>query len=372
MKVTLLQENLKNSLIQLQKAIPSKPQLPILASILLNVGETEIVLSATDLYLGIRSRIQGEIKEVGQIAVPGEIFRQLIASLPAGKIDLFTTEKSLVIKTASTRTQIPYQTGEEFPQFPDIGGLQAEITSIELEELSSQVGFAISSDATRPVLTAMAFNFFKGSLEVAGTDGFRLSVLSLPPRQNIQDMRVLLPAKTFQEVNRIAQQNKTKSVIFQVDQDLKQVKFILDTTEIFVRMIEGDYPPYEKIIPTSFATKILLDPQTLLLELKRAVFFAKETSNIVRLTLSQGKISILARSPSYGEYQSDVEVNGTVPNSFEVAFNATYVIDFLLAQEDDEIVIEANESLKPVMFSSTKRVGQKYIVMPFRVSDMPS
>lgn len=370
MKVSLLQENLKSALFQLQKAIPSKPQLPILASILFSVSEKDIVLSATDLYLGIRSRIKGEIEETGQIAVPGEIFRQLISSLPPGKISFSTTEKSLVIKTKNTKTQIPYQTGEEFPQFPEVGGIQIELSATELDQMVQQTSFAISTDVTRPVLTAMSLNFFKGSLEIAGTDGFRLAVLNLPPRKNIQDLKILLPSKAVQEVNRIAQQTKLESIICQLDIDLKQVKFMIDSTEIYVRMIEGEYPPYEKIIPTDFVTQISLDSQSLLTELKRAVFFAKETSNIVRITLFQDKIAILARSPSYGEYNGEIESRGVVVKSFEIAFNANYVIEFLLAQDSGEIILKANESLKPVIFHAAEAIDKKYIVMPFRVSDM--
>ena len=370
MKVSLLQENLKLALIQLQKAIPTKPQLPILSSVLFSVFKSEMIISATDLYLGIRVKVQGQIQEVGKIAVPGEILRQLISSLPPGKIELSTTEKSLIIKTATTRTQIPYQSGEEFPEFPEVAGVQIELSVLEMKTMVEQVNYAISTDASRPVLTAMLLKFSKKNLEVVGTDGFRLAVVDLPPRQNVQDLKVLLPAKTVQEVNRIVQQSKIEAIICQIDTDLKQVKFIVDGTDIFVRMIEGEFPPYEKIIPTEFSTQVLFDGPSLLAELKRAVFFARETSNIVRMTLNQDSLAILSRSPSYGEYQSQLAAKGKVPASFEVAFNANYMIDFLLAQGEVEISLEANESLKPIMLSTVGSTAQKYIVMPFRVSDL--
>lgn len=369
MKVVTLQENLKSSLIQLQKAVPSKPQLPILASILFSAGDTSVSLSATDLYLGISTSIAATVEEPGTIAIPAEIFKQLITSLPAGKITLHTTDKALIIATEHSKAQIPFQNAEEFPQFPEVGGTQVEFAEAELEEIVKQTSYAFSTDTSRPVYTSLLFSFDDKKLTVVGTDGFRLAVLSLDGKANLNDQKILLPAKAVQEVLRIANQLKLKQVIVQFDLELKQAKVILDTTQMYVRMIEGEFPPYEKILPTEFSYQVEIDKETLLAELKRAQFFARETSNIVRFSLEEGVLKIMARSPSYGEYHGEISVKNPQKEKLDIAFNVNYLVDFLAAQSDQTVVFLANESLKPALFQPEAERNFRYVVMPFRVSD---
>jgi DNA polymerase-3 subunit beta len=369
MKLKLLQENLKSALNQLQKAIPSKPQLPILSAILFDATDKGLVLSATDLYLGVKCFISAEIEETGTLAVPGEIFKQLVTALPAGKMSLETKESSLIIKIGSSVSKIPFQASEEYPQFPEISGEQQQFELSELTAMTEQVGFAISADQSRPVLTAMLFHFGAGELKVVGTDGFRLSVLKLSNHSLESSEKVLLPAKSVQEVARIAAQLKIEQISCQFDLENKQAKFLVGQTEMYIRLIEGEFPPYDKIIPTQFAHEVSFDRETLLAELKRALFFARETSNIVRFNLEGQILKILARSPSYGEYTGEIVLNGTISSPLEIAFNAAYLMDYLGAQTAEEIWLGANESLKPVMFKTANSQNQQYVVMPFRVSD---
>lgn len=369
MKIVTLQENLKTSLLQLQKAVPSKPQLPILSSILVSATEHSVSLSATDLYLGVKTSIAATIEEPGDIAVPAEIFKQLITSLPAGKITLHTTDKALIITTPHTKAQIPYQESEEFPQFPDVGGTQVEFSESELATVVTQTGYAFSNDASRPVYTSLLFSFENTQLTVVGTDGFRLAVLTLEGKQQMLGQKILLPAKSVQEVYRIAAQLKLRAVIGQFDLELKQAKFILDSTEMYVRMIEGEFPPYERILPTEFVYEVEVDRENLLAELKRAQFFARETSNIVRFSLEEGLLKIMARSPSYGEYHGEIEVKNAQKEKLAIAFNGTYIVDFLSAQSDQTVLFMANESLKPALFQPESQRAFRYVVMPFRVSE---
>ena len=369
MKIVILQENLKSALFQLQKAIPSKPQLPILASVLLSATKTDLSFSATDLYFGIRTRVMAQVTDPTTVAVPAEIFKQLVGSLPAGQVELITTETNLTIKTATTKAQIPLQNGAEFPQFPDVAGTQIEFSATEIQTIVTQTSYANSTDVSRPVLTALLFNFQETSLEVVGTDGFRLAVLKLPSRPNLEDQKVLLPAKALQEIQRIAQQLKTKQLTAQLDPTLKQAKFLLDNTEEIVRMIAGEFPPYEKIIPQEAFYQIEIDRETMLEELKRAQLFTRETSNIVKLVLESEKLSIQAKSPSFGEYVGEISVKNPKPEKLEIAFNVNYLIDFFSAQDSLGVTFSATESLKPATFKPEGEKNFFYVVMPFRVSE---
>lgn len=372
MKLTLLQENLKGILSSLQKAVPSKPQLPILSSILITVTDNEIELAATDLYLGIKAKIPAKTEVVGQVVVPGEIFKSLVLSLPPGEIHFEQKEKSLVVKTPKSKTLLPCQASEEYPPFPQIEGTEFEISTESLKEIEKHSTFAATLDQTRPILTALLFHFSPEGLEVVSTDGFRLATLFLKDIQTSEEQTILLPAKAIKEVLRIAVQQQTEKVSFQVSQELKQVLFTVDGTEIFVRLIEGEYPPYKKIIPTDFAQSTVIDGEELLAQIKRAYVFSRESSNIVRLEFTGEKLIVKASSPASGDYQGEItlesgsdEKNGVTE---EVAFNALYLLDFLNTVKPEKVWIGVNESLKPVLLRPAGMEEFQYVVMPFRVN----
>jgi DNA polymerase-3 subunit beta len=213
------------------------------------------------------------------------------------------------------------------------------------------------------------FRFLKQELEVVTTDGFRLSMLSFPQVKNqVESERLLIPIKAFLEVCRIAEQTEAEQVELQVSQELKQVKFQIKQTEVYVRLIDGDYPPYEKIIPDSYKISLALEADKIKQELQRAHILAKQTSNIVRLKIADGAIDIRASSPSFGEYQGQVLIDDKEVEA-EIAFNANYLLDFLSGTKPEKITFNMNESLKPAMFAVDDVEDFIYVVMPFRVNE---
>lgn len=370
MKFTILQENLKTALTYLQKAVPTKPQLPILSSILLQVNERCVVLAATDLYFGVRCTASAVVEKQGIVAVPGEIFKQLITSLPAGEMQCSVTENQLIITTAKTTAKIPVQDGGEFPQFPDVEGEKVEFSLAEMNEFDKNVAFAVSLDQTRPVLTTLSFVFSPKGLEIAATDGFRLALLHKKTHQTNEQIQMLIPAKALSEAVRIANQLKTELVSMTVSVMLKQIKICIDSTELFVRLVEGEYPPYSKIIPSSFSSEVKVDAEEFMSQLKRAVLFARDSSNIVRIKLlKNSELEIIARSPSYGEFLSKMSYEGTISADIEVAFNIHYLIDCITNTKAEEILISVNEPLRPAQLSIPGVGSYQYIIMPFRTND---
>lgn len=366
MQLTILQENLKSSLNHLQKAIPSKPQLPILSSIFLEASNDKIVLAATDLYFGIRSTIKASIKEEGKIVIPGDIFKSLILSLSPGEVKFTTKEKSLLIKSNKSKTSLPFQSSEEFPLFPEVSGDEIFFSIELLEKINKLVSFSASTDQTRPILTTLLFDFKPKTLTIVGTDGFRLAVLDVPG--DYQEKKLLVPVKAISEVYRIAKQTKIDQVSVKISQELKQLLFLVGDTEIFVRLIEGEFPPYEKIIPTSFSLEINVDGGELLSQVKRAYIFSKESSNIIKFKIDQDKMILESSSPSSGDYQGEINIDNPSNSQNEIAFNVQYVMDYLNTTKPERVWFGMNESLKPAVFKLSEELNYKYIVMPFRVN----
>lgn len=368
MKLKVLQENLKNSLNYLQKVIPAKPQITILASVLLRVKNQELVISATDLYLGIKTKLVVEVEEEGELIVNGELFKNIINSLENGKIVLELKDNSLVITQGKTISRLTCQTSEEFPSFPQVKGDSFILNVEDLEKIQNLVTFSASIDQSRPVLTALLLKFNKKGLEVITTDGFRLSSLFLKTINSKQEKTILIPAKALSELYRIAKQIEISEVEILVSDELKQLLFKMSSVEMYVRLIEGEYPPYEKIIPANFGLTIEFSGDDFLTQLKRAAIFSRDASNIVKLMIEKEKMIISSQSPSFGEFSGEIMINNSSGDKGEIAFNVNYLIDFINAVKPEFLIFGMNESLKPAIFKDKKIEDYFYIAMPFRVN----
>jgi len=368
MKLKILQENLKNSLGHLQKVIPNKPQITVLASVLIQANDNNIVLSATDLYLGVRTELVAEVEEAGSLIVNGELFKNLINSLNPGKVDIELQDNSLVISQGKTISRLTCQKSDEFPEFPTVSGDAFSITLSNLEKIQNLVAFCASPDQSRPVLTAVLFKFKQDGLEVVATDGFRLSNLVFKDVLSDLEKLVLVPAKALSELNRIAKQVEVKEVDILVSSELKQILFKLSHVKMYVRLIEGDFPPYEKIIPPSFEVQVEFDSDSFLTELKRAAIFSRDVSNIVQLNIEKDRLLISAKSVSLGDYSGEMEVVNETGKTGEIAFNVNYLIDFINATKPEFLEFCMNESLKPALFRDKKTKDYFHIAMPFRVN----
>jgi DNA polymerase III subunit beta len=367
MKITVLQENLKSALTNLQKAIPSKPQLPILSSIYLKAENNRLTLSATDLFLGIKSTIPAKIDVEGSCVIPGDIFKNLIFSFSVGDISLEQKEKNIIVKYEKSKSSLPFQSGDDYPQFPEVKGDEFSLEKTLLEKIDKYVTFAAAQDQTRPILTSLLFSFKEDGMELAATDGYRLATFTHKSEIININRDLLIPVKALSEVFRMMNQTESETIAFKVSEELKQVLFVVDGVEIYVRLIEGEYPPYKKIIPDDFKYAINLDLGELTTQVKRAFLFAKQSSNIVRLSLSENKLTVKATSPSTGEYIGEIEIKYSGEEQ-EIAFNASYLLDFLNTQKEGDVVFKINESLKPVAFYLPNEKDLLYVVMPFRTN----
>ncbi|MDQ5931212.1 MAG: polymerase subunit beta, partial [Patescibacteria group bacterium] len=196
--------------------------------------------------------------------------------------------------------------------------------------------------------------------------GFRLSVLSFT-QKNKTSARLIIPAKVLEEIQRIAESLKVSSITFTVSQELKQVFFSFDEVEVFARLIDGEYPPYQKIIPESFSTEIVTSASSLQEELKRALIFSRE-SNIIQLHFSSEELKVAASSPGSGTYEgviSDASVSG---EEGSIAFNAKYLLDYLQNFKEDSITISLKGNQKAAVFKTSTVPELLYLVMPFRIN----
>ncbi len=366
MNITVLQENLQRVIQDIQKSIPSRPALPILSCILIDADtEKGISFSATDLNIGVRTLIQGEIRTAGKTAVPAKVFMEYVLSLNAGQIELVLEGNSLTVTGENSHATIQCFPANDYPIFPEKEGKEYTLPTEDFVPAIQSTSFSASLDEARPILTSLLFSLGE-KIHVVGTDGFRLSLFerefSSPPLQ------LLLPAKALNEVLRVVQRKKTESVRFSVSEKLKQVFFSFDDVEMLVRLMDGEYPPYQKIIPSSFQTQITFDAQEFSQRLKTALIFAREASGIIRLALKGDELKIIASSSTVGNQESSIKAQVITGEDQEIAFNAKYLSDFLSVMKPERIWFGMNESLKPAQLKIEGNENFSYIIMPFRVN----
>jgi DNA polymerase-3 subunit beta len=240
MQITVLQENLQQALQDVAKSVSSKPSLPILSCILLTATQQQIQVSATDLNLGIRSSIQGQVTQEGKVAVPARTFSDFVSTLEPGQVELVFEGNTLKIQAGKSKASIQCFAADDYPVFPQKEGQSVSLAVETFLPVFQQTVIAASLDETRPVLTSLLFNFAQ-QMEVVATDGFRLATFTLDQGviEMSETLKLLVPAKAVQEVIRIASKKKAQTIVFTISQRLKQLFFVIDGVERFYPSLLG-------------------------------------------------------------------------------------------------------------------------------------
>lgn len=230
----------------------------------------------------------------------------------------------------------------------------------------SMVMFAASTDEGRPLLGGVKIQQHDGPTIFAATDGYRLSMKHLTRASN-EDMDMVVPARALQEVVKVGLEEKEVNDIGMIKLGEGQLAFTIGDTEIHTRLVDGQYPDFEKIIPTTYTTRVLLDKEALSRAVKSASVFARENANIIKLHIENQTVTVSANTPQVGENEVDVQakVDG---EGGELAFNSRFLIEFLANYTEEELLLEMTGSLNPGVFKPVKDESFLHIIMPVRVA----
>lgn len=363
-KITLSRKDLVDAVQKLQSIIPNRPTLAILSNILVIAENLTLTLTATDVQMGTSVTIPSDSKEKSEFTVLGKPFIDLVKTLQAEQVSLSLNGSELTLESGTVTTVMQTAGSEEYPAFPKVEGTAIELESSELEAILGKVVPSVSPDSARPLLTGVLFDPQSPPLAVA-TDGFRLSMVSFGKKAAFWDERVVIPAKFLLEIGKVASE-KTVSLTYSVPQ--KIILASLGGVTLFSRTLEGDYPPYEKIIPASSESTLLVLAADLLDQVKRAVIFSRESMNAVQIVASGGEIAVKAQSPTSGQFTGVVQSAKFEGNDITIAFNSRYLLDYLQVVGTEEISIAMTDSLKPVLITISGKDDWRYVVMPFKLN----
>lgn len=371
MHIIVLKENLVKALSVVNKAVSIKPTLPILSNILIKTENNLLKLSATNLELGLIVTLGAKIEQEGEITVPGKLLTEFINSLTAEKIELILKDNNLIVKTDKTHASFTTISSSDFPPFPEVPKNGKTFPINKIKDAILKTVFAASNDESRPVLTGIKTVISNGIMSLMATDGYRLSINKVEIDDKKENLEIILPATSLLEVIRIAEILKAEEVGFFIIENKNQAVFTLSGVNIFTRVIDGEFPNVEKIIPVEFKTKVTIDRDQLSQSVKTASLFARGAANIVKIKVEKDGLRLSANTPQVGEDEDFVEAK-VEGEEMEIAFNYRFLLDLLNNFSDELLIFESSGSLNPGVFKpvNSKRPNTRsflHLIMPVRV-----
>ena len=369
MKLQILQENLEKAVSTTSRFASSRAQLPILGNILLSTRKSKIYISSTNLEISASIQVGAKVDEEGEISVPAKVISELVSNLPKETVTLSSEKEQLKVSVSGFSSTVLGMDSTDFPKIPGVIDKEKSLTFLqdELSKALGQVSFATSTDETRPILTGVLFLFSKDSLSLVATDGFRLSRKNITLKEGgAQFANVVIPKGVLAELSRSS--SNEGEILFEVQDKEKQVIFGMGDTVLTSRLLEGEYPDFEKIIPKSSSINVLVDKDEFGRAVKLASIFARESANIVKIKVLKDSIVVSAESSAAGSQETKVDAKVECSDSkFEIAFNYRFVEDFLHSVSGEEVKMEFSSVSAPGVFTDTSDSSYLHLIMPVKV-----
>ncbi len=362
MKIKTSKENLLAGIQIVQNIVSSKTTLPILFNILLETKKDKLQLNSTDLDIGISCEIPVEIIEEGAITIPAKRFGDIVRELPMDDVVISVKKNNQVdIEGRQCRFKLSGLPKDEFPKFPEFKDKEAiQIEQAVLRDMLRLTSFAVSHEESRYVLNGVLMELSDEIIRIVATDGRRLAKiekkLSTPVKT---DIAVIIPIKAIQEISRNLKDEGVLSFVVGANQLL----FDIDGVLIATRMIEGEYPNYQQVIPKSVKNRIKMNTQEFLSSIRRANLLATPDFQAIKMEVFSDKMVISKSTPDVGESREVIPIQ-YAGEEMIVGFNPQFLIDFLKNIDEDHVDIELEGADKPAVM---RLEDYLYLALPMRI-----
>lgn len=370
MKIIVLKNNFKEGLDAVSRTIGEKLNLPILKNILIEAENGKIKIFSTNLEIAVIKEISGKVIESGKITVPFDVFFNIINNIPSERINIETKKLSLFLKTDNYEATLQGVNPEEFPIIPKIKKEKEflEIQGSVLKESINKIINACQISELRPELSGVLINAETDLIKLTATDSFRLAektIFSSQFKSQFNDkIKVIVPLKTVQETIRNLEENSIVKIFI----DDTQILFKSESVEIISRLIDGQFPDYEQIIPKEVETEILLNRDELINALKLVSAFSLRDNEVtVRIKEDKKIMEVYSVDSALGEnkYLIPAKIKG---ESTEVAFNWRYLLDGIKNITSENISLGLQGDIRPAIIRSPNDASYFYILMPIKNS----
>lgn len=369
MKFTVAKDTFLEALQKVQNVVEKKNTVQILSNVLLASDKERLSLTATDLEVGINVSIPVEKASEGKVAVSAKSLLEIVKELPNKPVTLAKKDNNWVEISCSKRTFNLVGLGaDEFPPLPSFDNKSYLDVNVEAaREMIDRTLFSVSTDETRYHLNGVFFEAVENNvMRMVSTDGHRLAFIDkeLFLKGSEQFKRgIIIPKKGLAELRRLLDD---KAEMFSMVLDKGNLLIKHERILLFIRLIEGDYPDYEQVIPKKNDKRLVVDRQEFLGSLRSVSLMANEKSKGVKLSLRENEVVITSSNPDLGDAKAELDAEYN-HESVEIGFNARYIIECLQILDTDKVTFDLNDKLSPGLLRPYGRSDYTYIVMPMRI-----
>jgi DNA polymerase-3 subunit beta len=376
MELVVRKTDLLRELQLFQGIVERKNTIPILANVLLDANGTEVRMLATDLEVGLRSKCPATVSRSGSLTLPAKKLYEIVKALP--ETDVRIEEDKGGVKVAADRFDSRMQTlpREDFPTLPDASGaVSIQLPRESLRQMISKTQFAITGEDTRYFLNGALFLLRGDSLGLVSTDGHRLAHITVArdkskagkgAKPEGDENRVILPRKTLLELGRLLAEGGDGDI--QYERGENHLFFNVGDRLLISRMIDGQFPAFERVIPKNNDKHVEFDRDRLTSAVKRVALLSNERSRAVKFQIDKGKVEIASSSPEFGEAKEVLMVDYAAA-PVTICFNAQYVLDFLGVVETDTVSLDFKDEMSQAVLKPVGGEGYEYtyVIMPMRI-----
>lgn len=366
MKFVVSQESLQNELQFLQGIAEKKKTIPILSNILLKAQEGFLTLAATDLEVSLTGGCESKVEQDGGITVSAKKLFEVVRSLPGEEISFELKDGSwLEITSENSFFRLVGLAPDDFPDVPDNDFADAKtINHAKFKTLIGQTIFAVTQEDARYALNGALLEMDEKVIRMVATDAHRLAMVE-EASDSGADVRAIVPKKTLSEIRNLG---NGEDMLFA--QDEHHLFFKIGHRVLATRVIEGQFPSYEKVIPADNPLEVVFAKEPMAGAIKRVSLLASERSRAVRFKFNAGEATVSSSNPELGEAVESVAVQYE-GDELEVSFNSQYILDFLSAVEGEDVVFRlkdpASQGLLEPREQSSETSRYKYVIMPMRM-----
>jgi len=366
MQINTTRQSLLDALLVVSRAVSARAALQALSGILITT-DGEARLRATDMELGLEVGLEGEVDGPGSVVLPGRLLVEVARSLPDGPVSLALreAERDIELSAGSSRIHLRTLPADDFPRFPEAEGELVDLPAAPLRDTINRVARAASRDEARPVLTGVLVTVEGDEMTMVATDSYRLAVkttkLETPVPERLQ---ANVPARALRELARLIDAGGAETVSVWLTRN--QAIFRVAQISLSSRLIDGQFPNHQQLLPESYEHEVKL-PRAELLEVTRRVSQLAQRNAALRLSFSEGELVISAETPDLGDAREALPApySGEL---LEIGFNPEFIRDGLESIASDEVVFKLISPLRPGLLEPSGGDDFSYLVMPIRLN----
>jgi DNA polymerase-3 subunit beta len=372
MKVTVERAALLKSLGHVHRVVERRNTIPILANVLIKAERSKLAFKATDLDLEVTENIAADVGSPGATTVPAHMFYEIVRKLPEGsQVAIEASGDRAVLAIRAGRSRFTLQTLPE-SDFPDLAAgdmtHRFKLPAADLKRLIDKTQFAISTEETRYYLNGIYLHTAgtnkAPTLRGVATDGHRLAQFELPLPAGAQGTPgIIVPRKTVGEVQRLIEDNEAEIA---VELSQGKIRFTLGETVLTSKLIDGTFPDYARVIPVSNDKELIVEKKQFEQAVDRVSTVSSERGRAVKLSLSDGKLTLSVTNPDSGSATEEIEVEYS-SEPLDIGFNSRYLLDIAAQLDGEAAVLKLADPGSPTLIQDRDSKGALYVLMPMRV-----